>query len=148
MKTSSPVHSSRGYARLLAPVLAVCGLAAFIGGCASEPESHVVSSPPPGPPVVAQPAQQPTIIAQPVASPNGQNTVVVTQAPPAVQSEAVPARPSSEHVWVPGYWTWRNSRYEWVAGRWTVPPRSGVTWIPPRWEQEGGAYRYYEGYWD
>lgn len=74
--------------------------------------------------------------------------MVVTQAPPTVQSEVVPARPTSNHVWVGGYWTWRNSRYEWVPGNWTVPPRANATWIPPRWEQEGGAYRYYEGYWD
>ncbi|HYP16886.1 MAG TPA: YXWGXW repeat-containing protein [Opitutus sp.] len=92
--------------------------------------------------------QPPQVVATPVATATGQSTVIVTQAPPTVQSESIPARPSSQHVWVPGYWTWRNSRYEWVAGRWTVPPRSGVTWIPPRWEQEGGAYRYYEGYWE
>jgi len=44
----------------LTAVLAL-GFAAFLGGCASEPESHVVSSPPPGPPAVvaAQPAPAP-----------------------------------------------------------------------------------------
>lgn len=120
----------------------------MLGGCASEPESHVVSSPPPGAPatVVAAPAQAPTVYAQPGA-PGAPSTIVVTQAPPALQQEVVTAQPTRDHVWVAGYWTWRNNRYEWVAGHWQVPPRSGSTWIPPRWEPEGGAYRYYEGYW-
>ena len=145
MKTLSHApHPDRGK-NSLAPVLVACGLAAFIGGCASEPESHVVSAPPPGTPVVTQ---TPTVYATPAPVPVTQSTIVVMQAPPAAQQEVVPARPSSDHVWVGGYWSWRNSRYEWVAGHWTVPPRSGVTWIPPRWEPEGGAYRFYEGYWE
>jgi hypothetical protein len=96
--------------------------------------------------MVAAPTQAPTIYAQPGA-PGAPSTIVVTQAPPALQQEMVTAQPTRDHVWVAGYWTWRNNRYEWVAGHWQVPPRSGSTWIPPRWEPEGGAYRYYEGYW-
>lgn len=129
------------------PLLALGGAAAIFGsGCATEPTSHVVSAPPPGAPVMA--SNPPVVVATPTPTATGQSTIVVTQAPPTAQSEVVPQRPSSNHVWVPGYWTWRNSRYEWVAGRWTVPPTSGATWIPPRWDAEGGAYRYYEGYWD
>jgi hypothetical protein len=127
------------------PILAGVALAAFISGCASEPESHVVSSPPPGAPVVGQ---APAVYATPAPAAGSQSTIVVTQAPPAAQQEVVTARPSSDHVWVGGYWTWRNSRYEWVPGNWVVPPRSGATWIPPRWETEGGAYRFYEGRWE
>jgi hypothetical protein len=73
--------------------------------------------------------------------------VVVTQAPPALVQEVVQARPSSSHEWVPGYWTWRNDRYEWMAGHWEVPPRTGAVWVAPHWEREGNAYRFYEGYW-
>ncbi|HEY8993810.1 MAG TPA: YXWGXW repeat-containing protein [Lacunisphaera sp.] len=114
--------------------------AALLAGCESTPESHVVSAPPPSAPgtvVVAQP--QPTQPSQ----------VVVVQAPPAVQQEAVTARPSSDHVWIAGYWTWRDNRYEWIAGRWEVPPHSSATWIAPRWERlSDGTYRFYEGYWN
>jgi hypothetical protein len=126
-------------------LLVLAGTAVFFGGCASEPESHVVSAPPPGAPVAAQ---APVVYATPAAAPSAQSTIIVTQAPPAPQQEVVTARPSSDYVWVGGYWTWRNNRYEWVAGHWAIPPRSGATWIPPRWEPEGGSYRFYEGYWD
>lgn len=76
------------------------------------------------------------------------NTVIVTQAPPALQTEVVLARPSPDHMWVPGYWTWRDGRYEWMAGHWEVPPHSNSTWIAPHYEPENGGYRYYEGYWN
>jgi hypothetical protein len=76
------------------------------------------------------------------------STVVVTQAPPALQQEVVLAQPSPQHVWLPGYWTWRNDRYEWMAGHWELPPNSGAVWVAPRWEQEGNAYRFYEGHWN
>jgi hypothetical protein len=147
MKTLYPAPRPHRARNSLAPILIVSGLAAFIGGCASEPESHVVSAPPPAGAVVTQ-SQTPTVYATPGAAPGTQSTIVVTQAPPAAQQEVVTARPSSDSVWVGGYWTWRNSRYEWIPGHWATPPRSGATWIPPRWEQEGNAYRFYEGRWD
>jgi hypothetical protein len=140
--------------RAIAPVhaLVVCGALALIAGCASEPESHVVSAPPPPAPtatvaVATTPAPTTTAVAVPVAG-AAPGTVVITQAPPAPQPEAVTARPSSDHVWIPGYWTWRNNRYEWMAGHWDLPPRSGSKWVAPRWQPENGAYRFYEGYWD
>jgi hypothetical protein len=76
------------------------------------------------------------------------NTVVVTQAPPMAQQEVVLARPSPEHVWIAGYWTWRDNQYEWMAGHWELPPRSDAAWVAPRWVQEGNSYRFYEGYWN
>jgi hypothetical protein len=91
------------------------------------------------------PAAQPTVTATPTSTPG---VVMVTQAPPALQQEVATARPSSNHQWVPGYWTWRNNRYEWMAGHWEVPPRTNATWVAPRWEMENGAYRFYEGYWN
>ena len=147
MKTLSPAPRTSPAKTSLLSVLALAGLTALVGGCASEPESHVVSAPPPGAPVVAQ-AQAPVVYSQPATVAGQPNTIVVTQAPPAPQQEMVTARPSSDHVWVGGYWTWRNNRYEWVPGHWVVPPRSGATWVPPRWETEGGAYRFYEGRWE
>jgi hypothetical protein len=141
-----------------APVAAsLCAAAiAFLAGCATEPESHIVSAPPPPAPtatVAVVPsatatANAPTaVVTTTTATPTQQGVVVVTQAPPSPQPEAVPARPSSDHLWVPGFWTWRNSRYEWMAGHWEVPPRAGARWVNPRWEPENGSYRFYEGYW-
>lgn len=152
MKTIT--SASRSARRAVAPTAAliVCGALVLLAGCASEPESHVVSAPPPPAPtatvaVAPTPAPAGMAVAVPVAN-AAPGTVIITQAPPAPQPEAVTARPSSDHVWVPGYWTWRNNRYEWMAGHWDLPPRSGAKWIAPRWETENGAYRFYEGYWD
>lgn len=142
-----------------AALLAVCGAIGLLAGCASEPASVVVSAPPPPPPgsvqqatvystpapaVAAQP--QPSVVAVP--SPVGGSSIVVMQAPPAVQQESPSPRPSNSHVWVAGYWTWRNNQYQWMAGRWETPPRSGAVWTPPRWQVEGSSWRFFEGYWN
>ena len=58
------------------------------------------------------------------------------------------ARPSGDYVWVPGYYTWRDHGYQWMAGHWELPPYKGSSWIPPHTEQEGNAYRFYEGHWN
>jgi len=76
------------------------------------------------------------------------NTIIVAQAPPSLQAEVVLARPSPDHVWIAGYWTWRDSRYEWMAGHWELPPHSNSAWVAPRWEPENGSFRFYEGYWN
>ena len=144
--------------RLIIQASVISGGLAFMAGCASEPDSHVVSAPPPPPPtaqqvVVAQPGGQPvttstttTTTGTAVQTQNG--TIIVTQAPPAPQQEVVLAQPSSEHKWVPGYWTWRNERYEWMAGHWEIPPSQSSVWVAPRWERRSdGSYRFYEGYW-
>ncbi len=75
------------------------------------------------------------------------STTIVTQTPPGLQTEVPLAQPSSSHLWVPGYWTWQNERYEWRSGHWELPPNSSSVWIAPRWEREGASYRFYEGYW-
>ncbi len=136
-------------------LLSLCSALALLAGCASEPESRVVSSPPPATPpaptnrtVVVPPAGSSTTTtttAAPAAAPG--QTIIVQQAPPAPREESMPARPSEEHVWVPGYWAWQYNQYTWVEGHWAIPPREGLTWIPPRWEQEGNGYRFYDGYW-
>lgn len=144
--------------------LLASGAIALLGGCDSEPDSHVVSAPPPGTPgqtstvvttqtttapvtqTVAVPVQQQTTYTTTQGQPA--NTVIVTNAPPAAQAEVVSARPGSDYVWVSGYWTWRDNRYEWMAGHWEVPPRTDSVWVPPHWVPENGAYRFYEGYWN
>ena len=130
----------------------VSGGLAFAAGCASEPQSHVVSAPPPPAPVATQVVvaqQQPTQMVVSGTAQTANGTIIVMQAPPAPQQEVVLAQPTSDHKWVPGYWTWRNSRYEWMAGHWELPPSSGSVWVAPRWEHTSdGGYRFYEGYWN
>lgn len=146
----------------LAPAFALCGALAIFAGCASE-ESHVVSAPPPSTastvttqttqttptPTYVTTTNPGTTYTTTTANPNpGVNTIIVTQAPPALQQEVVLARPSGDYVWVPGYWTWRESRYQWMSGHWEMPPNRGSSWNPPHVEQEGNSYRFYEGHWN
>jgi hypothetical protein len=142
------------------------GIAAtgLLFGCASEPESRVVSAPPPPAPTrlmtttttTSTPASAPAPAVMlgntayvPADPPTpATTTTVVTQAPPELEQEVVLARPSPQDVWLAGYWTWQNDRYEWMAGHWQLPPNSNATWVAPRWEHEGNAYRFYEGHWN
>ena len=139
-------------------LFAACGAIGLLAGCASEPSSVVVSAPPPPPPAVpsatvySAPGTPATVVTQPTAvavpSPVGGSSIVVMQAPPTAQQEVPTPRPSSSHAWVAGYWTWRNNQYQWMAGHWEVPPRTGAVWTPPRWQPEGTSWRFYEGYWN
>ena len=154
LDTLSPAASVRAI-RLLAPMFACCGaLGLFLAGCESEPESHLVSAPPPAGPTRAVTTTTvttaPTAVVAPAYGAAGPavSTIIVTEAPPAMQQEVVLAQPTSQHVWLPGYWTWRNDRYEWMAGHWELPPSSSSVWVRPRWEQQGNAYKFYEGYWN
>jgi hypothetical protein len=78
----------------------------------------------------------------------GATTTIVTEAPPALQQEVVLAQPSPSDVWIAGYWSWRNSRYEWIAGHWELPPNSSSVWVAPTWQQQGNGYKFTEGYWN
>jgi hypothetical protein len=106
---------------------------------------QVVLAPQPQQVVVASPTQQ---VVATVAPSGAVTSYVVVQAPPAPQApQAIPAQPSAQHVWLGGYWTWRNDRYEWMAGHWELPPFGGARWENPRVESEAGAFRFYEGRW-
>ncbi len=76
------------------------------------------------------------------------SSTVVIQAPPALRDEVTVARPTSRHLWLAGYWTWRNDRYEWMSGHWELPPNSNSQWVAPRWENRGSDYLFHEGYWN
>jgi len=133
-------------ARILGPsgwVLLPAAALLALSGCETEPDSHLVSAPPPAPPAIVQTTTTPAVVTVPTSP----TTVVVAQVPPAPQPEDPPPRPSADYVWVGGYWTWNSSQYVWTVGHWEVPPRQGATWVPPRWDQEGNADRFYNGYW-
>ena len=44
-------------------------------------------------------------------------TVVVTEAPPAPQTEVIPVAPGPDYVWVGGYWVRQGPRWVWAPGR-------------------------------
>lgn len=95
----------------------------------------VVATPPPAPPQ------------QVVVAPSQPQQIVVVAPPPPVRREVVYARPSRNHVWVPGYWSWNHGRHVWIAGHYVVPPRGRARWVEPRWERRGGSYVLIEGHW-
>jgi hypothetical protein len=155
----SPSATARAV-RQFTPVFACCSALGFFAGCASEPDSPMVSAPPPPAPtstVITTTTTTPVVVAAPAAvdgntayatAPAAVSTIVVTQAPPAPEQEAALAQPSPQHVWLAGYWTWHHDQYQWMAGHWELPPNSNSVWVAPRWEQQGNAYRFYEGYWN
>lgn len=73
------------------------------------------------------------VIAQPLPTPQGQ--------------ENPPPLPSLQHVWIPGFWQWRQGGYRWVAGHWELPPTENANWVAPRWEQQSNGFTLVEGGW-
>ncbi|HEY4299229.1 MAG TPA: hypothetical protein VGM73_00045 [Candidatus Didemnitutus sp.] len=150
MKTSS-IHQYTTRAALFSVL--VGSAFALLAGCSSEPETHVVSAPPPGTTVAVAANPAPVQMVAPATTTTLANgTVILTQAPPvSTQPQVIvarPPRPSSDHIWIDGYWTWRDDRYEWVNAHWEAPPSSGSEWITPRWEQRSdGNYNFIEGHW-
>ena len=132
--------------------LTCCGFLGLAAGCTTAGTSHRVSAPPPPTPTKSMTTTTTTtpVTVQPVAvsSPASSTTTVVTQIPPALQQEVPIAQPSASHIWLAGFWTWRNDRYEWMSGHWELPPSQRSTWVAPRWDKSGKSYRFYEGYWN
>ncbi len=73
---------------------------------------------------------------------------IVVPRPPAPLAESIPTAPSEDFVWVGGFWDWTGSDFQWVYGRWTLPPGATVqVWVPPRYDYRVDRYFYYRGYW-
>jgi len=77
------------------------------------------------------------------------NLRFVAQPPPPPRREVIVERerPSSAHVWINGYWVWRENRHVWIAGRWQRPPHAHAVWVEPRWEHRPEGHLFIEGYW-
>ncbi|WP_224241762.1 hypothetical protein [Hyalangium gracile] len=73
--------------------------------------------------------------------------VTAAQAPPPVQTEAMPPAPSTNVTWAPGYWYWSGSDWVWIEGSWVEPPRPGLVFVSPRWHFRGGSWVFVGGGW-
>jgi hypothetical protein len=84
-----------------------------------------------------------------VASPVSVGVGFVAQPPPPPRREVVleRERPSRDHVWINGYWVWREGRHAWVAGHWERPPHPHAVWVEPRWEHRREGYVFIAGSW-
>ncbi len=69
-------------------------------------------------------------------------------APPAsLEQGPVGISPTVQHIWVPGCWTWTETRYLWRPGYWSAGYDNWV-WVPARYHWTPGGYYYCNGYWD
>ena len=73
--------------------------------------------------------------------------VFIAVPPPPLREEVIVARPSPAHVWIRGYWVWREGRHVWLAGHWERPPHPHAVWVAPRWERRREGYVFIEGCW-
>lgn len=78
----------------------------------------------------------------------GPQQFIVAQPPPApLQDQWVPARRPGE-TWVAGHWHWNGGQYQWLPGRWEMPPQQGVVWVPAAWRQQPGGSVFVPGHWE
>jgi hypothetical protein len=97
-----------------------------MGGCYAEA----------GPPPPAPPQAQAEVVVQGEPPP-----------PPPAQVEVVPAAPSAEYFWVPGYHRWWGGRYVWVGGRYERRPHAEARWEGAHWEVRPNGRVFVEGRW-
>lgn len=128
--------------RALLMSTAIASVAVLLAGSGCSHRPVVIQTP--STIIIQTPAPAPAVAPAPVPIPA---VVVMKDAPPPPRFEQTPPRPSSESVWISGYWFWREGQLEWISGHWDVPPRVGATWIPPRWEKQGDSYVFTQGYW-
>ena len=124
----------------------LCFAIAALSGCVVEETQRrprrstviVEETPPPLPPQV--------IVAD---TPPPDQVMVVQEAPPPPREEIIieRERPSPRHVWINGYWGWREGRQAWVGGHWELPPREHVVWVEPRWDHRANGYVFVAGSW-
>jgi hypothetical protein len=68
-----------------------------------------------------------------------------TEPPEPVYEEPTP-QPSTETIWVGGYWHPEGSGWTWYNGQWRSPP-PGHVYVEPYYERVGSRVVYVRGYW-
>jgi hypothetical protein len=86
--------------------------------------------------------------AHPDYRPATTEVVVVETAPPPPRREViVGVAPSSNHVWIGGYWRWDGHTHVWVGGAWHPRPKPSAVWVEGRWERRGNGHVWIAGTW-
>ena len=101
----------------------------------------------------ASSAMAQTVVMQPVqVAPTA--VVIAPSAPPAPQTEVIPAPPVAATVttyWEPGHWNWNGASWVWIAGQYTQrvqQPTVTATWVAGQWMQQAdGGYVWVAGHW-
>ncbi len=72
----------------------------------------------------------------------------VAFAPPVPPVEEVIVQPQPNFVWVPGYYSYANTHYVWVGGRWAAPPDGYHRWVEGHWRETKKGWHFEEGRWE
>ena len=73
--------------------------------------------------------------------------VIVAREPPAPIVEVIPLAPSPNHVWIAGFWSWREGKHVWVAGHYVMRLHPHAVWVTGRWERRPLGWVWIEGFW-
>lgn len=78
----------------------------------------------------------------------GYTVQTVPPAPTSQPYETMPPQPSRDSVWIRGHYEYTGNAYQWVPGRWELPPSGMRTWVEPTWQPAAnGGYIYTRGHW-
>ena len=65
---------------------------------------------------------------------------------PVPRSQARPAKPFDDAVWIAGNWEWRGNEYVWKPGQW-IDPEIGKPANSSNWKKSAGTKKWVAGYW-
>ncbi len=72
----------------------------------------------------------------------------IPAAPVSEPYENPPPQPSPQAVWIRGHYDYTGSGYQWVSGRWEVPPPGSRGYVPGQWQSaSNGGYVFVRGHW-
>ena len=60
---------------------------------------------------------------------------------------AASARPSRNHIWIPGEWKRIGDKWEWESGRWRKPPFINAGWMHGHWSMNADKWHWTPGHW-
>ncbi len=82
-----------------------------------------------------------------VSTQTAEITYLETSPPASLEQGPVGVGPTTEHIWIPGCWTWQTTRYLWRPGYWSAGYSNWI-WVPARYHWTPRGHFYCNGYWD